>query len=41
MVRCKQIPFRSIKEAMENINRYVESPWEERQKWEKIFETEE
>lgn len=40
-VGCKQIPFRSVKEAMEEINKYVENPYEERKKWQSIFDGEE
>lgn len=38
-VGCKEIPFRSVKEAMEKVNMYVNDPYEEGQKWRKIFET--
>lgn len=40
-VGCKEIPFRSVKEAMEEINKYVENPYEEGKKWHSIFDGEE
>jgi len=40
-IGCKQIPFRSVKEAMDNINKYVENPYEEGKKWNSIFDGEE
>ena len=40
-IGCKQIPFRSVKEAMEEINKYVENPYEEGKKWHSIFDGEE
>ena len=40
-IGCKQIPFRSVKEAMDNINKYVENPYEEGKKWHSIFDGEE
>jgi hypothetical protein len=40
-VGCKQIPFRSVKEAMEEVNKYVENPYEENKKWNSIFDGEE
>jgi hypothetical protein len=40
-VGCKEIPFRSVKEAMDNINKYVENPYEEGKKWHSIFDGEE
>ena len=39
-VGCKQIPFRSVKEAMDKINKYVENPYEEGKKWHSIFDGE-
>jgi len=39
-VGCKEIPFRDIKEAMDYINKYVENPYEEGNKWREIFESE-
>jgi len=40
-VGCKEIPFRSVKEAMEEINKYVENPYEQGKKWHSIFDGEE
>lgn len=40
-VGCKDIPFRSIKEAMEEVNKYVSNPYEESEKWREIFQHEE
>jgi len=37
-VGCKEIPFTTIKEAMEALNEYVARPYETRQAWEKIFQ---
>jgi hypothetical protein len=37
-VGCKEIPFRSVKEAMEELNKYVENPYEEGKKWYSIFD---
>jgi hypothetical protein len=37
-VGCKEIPFRSVKEAMEELNKYVENPYEEWEKWNSIFD---
>jgi hypothetical protein len=39
-VGCKEIPFRSVKEAMEEVNNYINNPWEEGKKWRKLFESE-
>jgi hypothetical protein len=39
-IGCKEIPFRSIKEAMEEVNKYVENPYEETKKWVKLFDEE-
>ena len=39
-VGCKEIPFRSVKEAMDCVNEYVENPFEEGMKWREIFESE-
>ena len=41
MVGCKEIPFRSVKEAMDCVNEYVENPYEVGNKWREIFESEE
>jgi hypothetical protein len=40
-IGCKQIPFRSVKVAMDNISKYVENPYEEGKKWNSIFDGEE
>ena len=40
-VGCKEIPFRSVKEAMDCVNKYVENPYEEGKKWHSIFDGEE
>ena len=40
-VGCKDIPFRSVKEAMECVNDYVNNPYEESKKWRELFESEE
>jgi len=37
-VGCKDIAFTTIKEAMEAVNKYVESPFEESRRWREIFE---
>ena len=39
-VGCKEIPFRSVKEAMECVNDYVNNPYEESKKWVELFESE-
>jgi hypothetical protein len=40
-VGCKDIPFRSVKEAMEEVNKYVENPYEEGKRWRELFDGEE
>jgi len=40
-VGCKDIPFRSVKEAMEEVNKYVENPYEESKRWRDLFDGEE
>lgn len=40
-VGCKDIAFTTVKEAMENLNKYVARPYETRQIWEKKFQEEE
>jgi hypothetical protein len=40
-VGCKEIPFRSIKEAMVCVNDYVNNPCEESKKWIELFESDE
>jgi len=37
-VGCRQIPFRSVKEAMDELNKYINNPYEEREKWFKIID---
>jgi hypothetical protein len=37
-IGCKQIPFRSVKEAMDELNKYINNPYEEREKWFKIID---
>ena len=37
-VGCKEIAFTTIKEAMEAVNKYVESPYEESKRWRELFE---
>ena len=37
-VGCKSVPFSTVKEGMEALNAYVENPYEERKRWEKIIE---
>jgi hypothetical protein len=39
-VGCKEIPFRSVKEAMEELNKYVDNPYEEGKKWNELFNSE-
>lgn len=39
-VGCKEIPFRSVSEAMDELNKYVENPYEVGKKWHKLFNTE-
>lgn len=39
-VGCKEIPFRSVTEAMDELNKYVENPYEVGQKWHKLFNSE-
>jgi hypothetical protein len=40
-VGCKDIPFRSVKEAMEEVNKYVENPYDESKRWRELFDGEE
>lgn len=35
-VGCMSIPFTNITDAMASIQAYVDNPYEERQKWEKL-----
>lgn len=36
-IGCKSIPFETIESAMEALNKYINNPWEEQKKWEKIL----
>lgn len=38
-VGCKEIPFTSVVEAMEELNKYVSNPYEETKRWNKIFDS--
>jgi len=38
-VGCKEIPFTNVSEAMEELNNYVENPYEEGKRWNKIFDS--
>ena len=38
-VGCKEIPFRRVSEAMEELNKYVSNPYEETKRWNKIFDS--
>lgn len=38
-VGCKEIPFRRVSEAMEELNKYVENPYEETKKWNIVFDS--
>lgn len=38
-VGCKEIPFTNVSEAMEELNKYVENPYEEGKRWNKIFDS--
>lgn len=40
-VGCKEVPFRSVKEAMEEVNKFIENPYDETKRWIKLFEGEE
>ena len=37
-VGCKEIAFEDVHQAMREINVYVNSPWEEQQRWRKILD---
>ena len=39
-VGCKEIPFRNVKEAMDELNKYVENPYEVGKKWHELFNSE-
>jgi len=38
-VGCKEIPFRRVSEAMEELNKYVENPHDETKKWNNLFDS--
>lgn len=38
-VGCREIAFSTISEAMDNINRYVNNPYEESKRWNSIFDS--
>ena len=38
-VGCKEIPFTNVGEAMEELNKYVSNPYEETNRWNKIFDS--
>jgi hypothetical protein len=38
-VGCMTIPFNFIDDAMDAIKEYIDNPYEERQRWEKLIET--
>lgn len=40
-VGCKEIPFRNVTEAMEEINKYISDPYEQGKRWRAIFDSEE
>jgi len=37
-VGCMSIPFQFVNDAMDAINAYVQNPYEERKRWEKLIE---
>lgn len=37
-VGCKSVPFSTIDEGMIALNAYVKNPFEEKKKWDKIFD---
>lgn len=37
-VGCKEIPFTSVDDAMEELSLYVKDPYVEGKKWQKIFD---
>jgi len=39
-VGCKEIPFRNVTEAMDELNKYVENPYEVGKKWHELFNSE-
>jgi len=36
-VGCKQIPFESVEEAMNELNEYVKNPYDIQQKWRELL----
>jgi len=38
-VGCKEIPFRRVSDAMEELNKYVENPYDETKKWNILFDS--
>ncbi len=36
-VGCKQIPFESVEEAMNELNEYVKNPFDVQQKWRELL----
>jgi hypothetical protein len=36
-IGCKSIPFETIEAAMDALNKYINDPWNEQKKWEKIL----
>lgn len=36
-VGCQQIAFSDVKEGLDELNKYLESPYEEQQKWLKLL----
>lgn len=40
-VGCKSIPFTSIQEGMEELNKYVKDPYQSSKRWDGIFNTNE
>lgn len=36
-VGCKQIPFESVEEAMNELNEYVKNPYDVQQKWRELL----
>lgn len=37
-VGCKSVPFSTVEEGMKALNAYVANPFEEKKRWNKIFE---
>jgi hypothetical protein len=38
-VGCRQIPFTNVGDAMVEVNKYVQNPTQERERWYKIFDS--